>query len=170
MPVVDISVIKLAAIFEYLDPFPPVTVELAPPTKRRPNQKAHMYWWFASQQTTGRGNYSRIQGNSSAKSTYNRLQTVPGLLWIAEALGEEPEALRKAFSKALLFEKANSQGRCAAFREVIPWERIAELIHNPGGWMIDPALAPYLKYDKGWPFVSKRYEADYKKQIDKELG
>ncbi len=164
----DITVGKLAIIFVHLDPLPPATVEVAPPTAKRPNQKAHMYWWFLSQQTTGKGSYSRMVGNNSSQSTYNRLQTVPGLMWIAEALGEEEETLHKAYKAALEYPAKNSQSRCAAFRAVIPWERISELIHDPEGWRIDPKLKPVLKWYKGWPMV--RDQKEYKRIIGEELG
>ena len=164
----DISVEKLAIIFEFLDPMPPVTSELVPSTKRRKNQKGHMYWWFLSQNTTGKGAYSRIRGNNSSESTYNRLQTAKGMLWIAEALGEDETALRQAFTAAEAED--NARAACAAFREVIPWERISALIHDPSGWRIDPAAADMLYRVKGWPVVRPAMAKEYKAIIEKELA
>ena len=168
--VCDITVTKLAVVFELLDPLPPVTVELSPPTKRRPNQKAHMYWWFLSQKTEGNGGYSRIIENQSSQRTYNRLQTVPGMLWIAEALGEDEKKLREAFAASEAFEKRDPGKRCAAFRELIPWARIAELLHDPSGWRIDPALKPHIAYWKGDPYIKPDSKKACKEIIDKELA
>ncbi|MDO5048292.1 MAG: hypothetical protein Q4D87_00215 [Actinomycetaceae bacterium] len=89
-----------------------------------PSQREHMVNWFRAQTTTGFGQYTREKPNLSAKTTYNRLQSPGGLLWIAEALGVEEELLQKAADEALA---APRRSRSAVIRKHIPWDMIAEL-------------------------------------------
>lgn len=127
------------------------------------SQKAHMVRWCRDQvNARGKGPYSRSKPNHSARTMYNRFNNPGGLIWMAEALGETREALREATTAVLLMEETNKRARCNAFRAVIPWERIMELLENPSGWRLDPALMPFESFDdKGYPVVGdfEKYEA-----------
>ena len=171
IPLGDLSVEKFAAILEYLDPLPETTKQLDRwGVKHYQNQKAHMILWFISQEGTGGKGYTRKQGNSSSQEAYNRLLNPGALIWIADALGEAPEALQKATEAAIAAEKINYRGRCSAFREVIPWARIDDLIHDPSGWRIDPAIRDMINRYQGWPSVKESRRAEYDAIIEKELG
>lgn len=167
----DLAVDKCAAILEYLDPMPETTKRLDRwGTKHYKSQKAHMILWFLSQEGTGGKGYTRKQGNTSSMEAYNRLLNAGALIWIADALGEDPEVIQRATAAAIEAEKINYRGRCSAFREVIPWARIDELIHDPSGWKIDPAVKDFLSWWKGWPAPDPDKEEEYMKVIQKELG
>ena len=171
IPVNDLSVDKFAAILEYLDPMPDATKALDRwGVKHYPNQKAHMILWLLSQEGTGGKGYTRKEGNSSSQEAYNRLLNPGALIWMADALGEAPEAIQNATEAAIAAEKINYRGRCSAFRELIPWARIDELIHDPAGWKIDPALRPFLSWWKGWPAPKLSKQAEYEQVIKMELG
>lgn len=74
----------------------------------------------------GPGAYGRVSRGLGARHAYNHFQCAPGLLWIAEALGEHAQVVRDAA------DAAGGEGRpatqCAAIRRVIPWARIVELL------------------------------------------
>ena len=171
MRVSDITVEKFAAILEYLDPKPETTKALDRwGVKHYPIQKAHMVLWFLSQEGTGGKGYTRTRGNSSSMEAYNRLLNVGALIWMADALGESPEAIQRATSAAIEAETIDYRRRCSAFREVIPWARIDELIHDPSGWKIDPAIRDFLSWWKGWPMPDPDKISQYEKVLQKELG
>lgn len=92
----------------------------------RHNQKEHVLTWFASQVSRGAGAYSRQAPNTSSRTTYNRLMNPAMILWIAEALDEDPEVVQEAGEKALAVP---SRSRAGAARKVIPWSRIVKLAH-----------------------------------------
>ncbi|MEW6891931.1 hypothetical protein V3M60_10270 [Trueperella pyogenes] len=92
MSEIDIDVRRFAKLLAKLDAHLPISdaMEHADPQKNGrwwSSQREHMSSWFASQATTGSGAYTRQEPNLSAKTTYNRLQSPEGLIWIAEALG-----------------------------------------------------------------------------------
>ncbi|WP_029211070.1 hypothetical protein [Arsenicicoccus bolidensis] len=72
------------------------------------------------------GAYGRKQGSTVPRLAYNRFQCAPGLLWLAEALGEDPDTVRRAIA-AVEAGPARGASQCRAVREVIPWERIEAL-------------------------------------------
>lgn len=165
----DLSVDKFAAILEFLDPLPEMTRKLDKrETKKFDSQKAHMIAWFRSQMTTGTKGFTRIQANRSSQRTYNRLLNTGALIWIADALGEQEEALEAAVRQSE--QKGDYREKCAAFREAIPWERIDELIHSPEGWRIDPAMKGLISRKDGWPSVKPSKAEEYKKALFNELG
>ncbi len=165
----DLGVEKFACIMEYLDPMPPVTKELDQWGCRYPSQKAHMILWFDSQVTTGSGSYTRKQGNSSSKEAYNRLMNPGALLWIAEALGSDESALRRAAAAAAEEEKTNVRGRCKAFRAVISWDDLYPLIADPSGWRLDPEVKPLIGWFKGWPYVREKNKAAWEAILAREI-
>ena len=86
------------------------------------NQREHLCHWFF--ELDGPGAYER-QKEQTAKSAYNHFQCAPGLLWLAEALGEATGVVREAAEAAGGVGRPASQ--CAKIRKIIPWPRIAEL-------------------------------------------
>ena len=153
----DIDVGVLSEYLRYLDPDLPVTRELDQWGTKGwyKTQKMHMVLWIDSQSTTGSGNYTRSEPNSSAKKMYNRFLNPGGLLWMLEALGEDEAKLREAVAEAVKAEDISIRRRCTAFRKVIPFERLLELYNNPHGWHYDPLITPYLKFDdEGWPVAT----------------
>lgn len=83
-----------------------------------------MRWLWEYQ---GPGAYGRQQHDGTAKQFYNRFQVAPGLLWLAEAFGEEEETLRTA-SAAIKNAGRKTSAQAGAFRRVVPWRRITELL------------------------------------------
>lgn len=162
----DVPVLEFARYLSYLDPLPPITKELDKwGVRYYPSQKIHMYDWISSQPKTGKGAYSRREGNTSSAVMYNRFLNPGGLLWMAEALGETEETLRKAVSAAVEAEKENYRKRCTAFRQVIPWSRIMELYENPHGWLYDKKMLPLIEFD---PYPMIKQVRKYNKILDDE--
>lgn len=91
-------------------------------------EKQHMLSWFSSQATTGGGQYTRVEPNSSARRTYQRLQNASSLIWLAEALGEDPETVQQAANAAIA--AGDRRRACKVVREIVPWARICELIES----------------------------------------
>ena len=153
----DIDVVVFSEFLRYLEPDLPVTRALDRWGTKGwyKSQKMHMVLWVDSQSTKGSGNYTRSKPNASAKRMYNRFLNPGGLLWMAEALGENTETLERAAKAAAEAEQSVENGtraRAAAFRKVIPFERVLELFNNPRGWRYDAAIRPYLEFDEaGWP-------------------
>lgn len=91
------------------------------------------YWWSSQQEHVtawldeieGPGAYGRVSRGLGARHAYNHFQCAPGLLWIAEALGEEPEVVHAAAQSASGIGRPATQ--CAAIRRLIPWSRIERL-------------------------------------------
>lgn len=168
----DIRTIEFSQILSILEPRPPFsrlgdcwgTVCVS--------QKAHMVNWFAMQDRTGKGAYSRKKANDSTRAAYNRLQNAGALLWIAEVLGEDAVILQKAVDAARIAEDRNYRGTCKAFREIIPFDRIWELLCTPEGWLIDDAMAGLLVQDEenGEPYVPDENMEAYMGILKKELG
>lgn len=91
------------------------------------NQKEHLVGWLLEYNT--RGYYGRRSLDGDAKAAYQRLQSAPALLWLAEALGEDPGVLDQAV-KAVKAAPARKSSQCGALRKVIPWGRIEELVQQ----------------------------------------
>ena len=157
----DLSVSELARYLSFLDQ--------GETGKKYKSQKAHMLLWLEAQQETHGGAYGRIKANDSAKAMYNRFQNPDGLLWIAKALGEDEETLRSASESA---SKADKKSRCKAFRAVIPWERVIELLENPLQWHVDARLADVVTRNEktGYPQIAKGMKAKYESIIASEIG
>lgn len=121
----DIHTRTFAQILAKLPPNMPITRAYDTETRRNPhlyNQGSHMTRWFRSQTTTGTGQYTRRQPNYSAQTTYNRLQSPGGLLWINEALGISPTRV-KAAAQAAKAEKDHRR-KCHIIRQILPWEAV----------------------------------------------
>lgn len=126
----DISVDDLRRIVQELDARQPITDEYEARTAHlgrnaNGNQKGHLDGWLS--QYDGPGAYDRKNPSSSGRSFYNHFRCAPGLLWLAEALGEDPQVLQVAVA-AIDAAGPNPSSECAAFRRVVPWARIVELV------------------------------------------
>lgn len=126
----DFHVLRFARILSRLDATPPITTayEGSSPQKRGvwySDQREHMVGWFRGQATLGSGAYSRSRPNRSAKTAYNRLFAPGAILWIGEALGEEPAIVQAAADAARA--EPNARRRPGIMRAHFPWARIAEL-------------------------------------------
>ena len=88
------------------------------------HQKEHRLGWLSEYH--GSGAYGRQRGSGDPRLAYNRFQCAPGLIWLAEALGEEPDVVRRAIA---VVQTAPPRGasQCGAVRAVSPWARIEEL-------------------------------------------
>ena len=143
----DLHVLEFARYLSYLEPFPPITKELDKWGSRYPSQKIHLCEWLEWQTHTHKGAYGRDRPNESAQTMYNRFLNPGGLLWLAEALGEQENTLRKAAANAIEAEKYNYRFRCVAFRNVIPWDRIMELFMYCDKWRYDSELKKLIVFN-----------------------
>ena len=84
-----------------------------------------MVGWMS--EMNGPGAYKRKSRGRTAKAAYNSLRCAPALVWIAEALGEDTDVVRRAVSTAEAAGPSLSS-QCGAIRKVVPWDRIEELI------------------------------------------
>lgn len=87
------------------------------------HQREHLCTWFYQLGTPGA--YGRKSRNTAARGAYNRFQCAPGLLWLAEALGESTAVVQAAADAA--GGVGHTATQCAAIRRVIPWRRIEQL-------------------------------------------
>lgn len=87
------------------------------------SQQEHVAAWL--EELEGPGAYGRATRGRGARQGYTHFQCAPGLLWMAEALGEDRAVVEAAASAAGGTGRVGTQ--CAAIRRVIPWARIAEL-------------------------------------------
>ncbi len=169
----DIHVHDLMEIHSFMQPMPPVTAKRDQWGSEYRSQKGHMVCWLMAQ-TDGDGggkpfSYTRKVGNESGRTAYNRFLNPGGLLWVAEVLGETDETLIRAAEAAAGAEKANYRSRCAAFRKVIPFDRILELLDNSEGWLYDPRLYPMLTFDeKKQPFMKEECEEQFMDILEEE--
>lgn len=69
---------------------------------------------------------TRKRRSLEARVGWNRSTSPQGMLWIAEALGEDAATLNEAVEEANRRKRLTSQ--CSAIRRTIPWARIAELL------------------------------------------
>ena len=69
--------------------------------------------------------YLRSKPNRSAKRAYNRLLNAGSLLWINEALGQDPQRIQQAADAAAA--EPDYRKRCRIVREYLPWDEVAEL-------------------------------------------
>ena len=133
-PIVDMPLTALLDAILDLDPMPPMTVETSQAhpelelgLARCPSQKAGAVKWLQGLVT---------RKKTSGRAAYDGKPNLLCLLWLAEALGEKHNTLKKAIDTALACKTMPE--RCEAFRKAIPFERIKALVEEPGGWRIDP--------------------------------
>lgn len=90
-------------------------------------QQQHLSSWLAEYDRPGF--YSRAHPGQNPRHFYTHFKCASGLLWLAEALGEDPDQLHRACD-AITAAGANPARQCGALRAVIPWERIEELFRS----------------------------------------
>ena len=68
--------------------------------------------------------------------------------------------------------KGDAKSRCVAFREVIPWERIAELLSNWENWLFDPKMVPIIveDYRTNYPTIKEGKRNRYQMILNDEIG
>ncbi len=120
---------ELLNIIEKLQAAKPVT-DAYEPLRRYSSvwyssQKEHLLGFWGQYNTPGA--YNRKHTDRDAKFAYNHLRCAPGLLWLAEALGEERTVLERGIA-AINEAGPNLSSQCAAFRKIVPWSRIESLI------------------------------------------
>jgi len=92
------------------------------------SQREHVTAWL--DEIDGPGAYERASRGLGARHAYTHFQCAPGLLWIAEALREDPAVVQLAADTAAGVGRPATQ--CAAIRQIIPWQRIENLSRNVG--------------------------------------
>lgn len=123
----DMTGTEFAVILRRAEPHYPISDEY---------ERAYLpgnHWWSSQQEHVtawldeidGLGAYGRLTRGLGARHAYNHFQCAPGLLWVAEALGEDPEVVHAAAQSAGGIGRPASQ--CAAIRRLIPWSRIERL-------------------------------------------
>ena len=88
------------------------------------SQKEHVIAWM--NEINGPGAYKRTTSGLGARHAYTHFQCAPGLLWIAEALGEATSTVEAAAAKAAGAGRPATQ--CSAIRQEIPWQRIESML------------------------------------------
>lgn len=125
----SVSVRELQAVLERLPARQPITdaYEQAHPGQQSKwaSQRDHLRGWLADYGSPGY--YGRKNPGQDARFFYTHFKCAPGLLWLAEALGEDPVRLGEALTRVEAAGE-NLAGQCGAFRAVIPWTRIEELL------------------------------------------
>jgi hypothetical protein len=129
MTATDFTIREFTAILKTCEPHLPISdaFEEADPQKQGRwwnSQKEHMVAWFTSQRSLGSGGFTRNTANDSARTTYQRLQSAEGLLWITEALGADTSLVASASAEALSNPR---RSRPRIIRQYFPWETIASL-------------------------------------------
>ena len=129
MPTGDVSCMAMSRLFDRLADVPtPVAdaykAEVTGKTRGEwsRTEQTHMSDWFYLNNTRGEGQYTREVPNTSARTCYNRLLSHEGLLWIAEAVGVEPDAVRAAADAARSVRDYRS--KCKAIRGKVPWDAV----------------------------------------------
>ena len=64
----------------------------------------------------------------SGRVAYDEKMNLLCLLWLTEALGENPDVLKKAVDSALAYNTMPEQ--CQAYRKCIPFDRIVALAND----------------------------------------
>ncbi|MGV9663782.1 hypothetical protein [Nocardia niigatensis] len=147
----SISAQELRAVVERLPARQPITdaYERAHPGRQSKweSQRDHLKGWLTD--FDGPGYYGRKNPGRDARFFYTHFKCAPGLLWLAEALGEDPVRLQEAVAQVEL-AGANLASQCGAFRTVIPWTRIEELLaaHNRPG-LLRRATLPSARSIRG---------------------
>ena len=123
------EIAQLLGAINSLSPAQPMTdayeQEFAPRDVWYSSQKQHLLGFWGEYNTPGA--YNRKHTDRDAKFAYNHLRCAPGLLWLAEAVGESRTVLERGID-AINGAGPNLSSQCAAFRQVVPWSRIESLI------------------------------------------
>lgn len=87
--------------------------------------KQHLDGWLLDYDRPGF--YDRQRPGQDARHFYTHFKCAPGLLWLAKGLAENQGRLHLG-TEAITAAGSNPARRCGAFRAVVPWERIEELL------------------------------------------
>jgi len=167
----DMDISAFCDVFSVLEPFPEAVQKLDKWGSPYKSQKAHVLDWFATQDTTGGGAYTRQKGNRSARTCYNRLLNPGMLIWMAAVLGADEREIEQATRAAIEAEKNNYRKRCTAFREVFPFDEILRLMEAPECWQYDPAMAGlYIIGGDKLPHPKRGKEKQYTRILRDELS
>lgn len=125
LPAGDIDNHTMAWIFANLPSQPEVADYLAKIDINYACEHFHMVTWFSDQMTHGiRYGFER-KHNFSSRKTYNHLMNPCSLLWIAAALGEDLNVVKKA-SVETKTAKTDAE-KSKIIRKSVPFDRIYEL-------------------------------------------
>lgn len=141
----DVHVDDLRALVESLPAAQPVTDQFErdhPASTRYKDQREHLLGWLG--EYNGPGAYGRKNPSTSGKHFYNHFRCAPGLLWLAEALGETEATLRCGVSRIEAAGR-NPSSQCAAFRAEVPWSRIVDLVAERPAPVAGPSLGDRLR-------------------------
>lgn len=87
------------------------------------SQKEHWLGWLAEYH--GPSAYDRSEVKRDARFVYNHIQCAPMLFWLSEAI-EMPSNILDTTFKAVVVAPNRGAQRCAALREYLPWDQIAD--------------------------------------------
>jgi hypothetical protein len=103
---------------------------------------------------------TKITGRRTAEYSYNHINYVPMLLWLAEASGVAQRQLLRAV-KAVHAAKGNGSAKCSAFRALIPWRVVEKTISSPADTTTrrrskveGPEFALTVRQPLAWAIVS----------------
>ncbi len=97
------------------------------PQKWYKTQKEHWLGWLSEYNAPGA--YNRQTGKTrDAQYVYNHIVEPKMLLWLIEAGGIEPVAIRAA--KDALLQPVTMQAKSAAIRRIVPWEALKRVLWN----------------------------------------
>ena len=125
LPEGDIDNLRMADIFRDLLPQPEVAGYLSGIDVNYAYEQFNMVFRFSDQLTHGSRYGFQRKHNFSARKTYNSLMEPRSLLWIAAALGEDPEVVKRAAEEEKTAKTKAEKSKI--IRGVIPFERIYEL-------------------------------------------
>ena len=99
--------------------------EQFPKKPSKDDHRARWLQWLANYD--GPGHYKRSNWDTGdAKVVYNRLQSPPMLLWLAEVLQVPAAFLQEASNAAKEANRKTLASKSAAIRKVIPWQMIED--------------------------------------------
>ena len=135
----DMRISEFRMNITFLEAKPRLTTELDEwGTRYYPDQKRHTIAMCDWQEVKDRPNHSTLV-------MWGNLKNAGILLWIADVLGEDEARIREAVREA---QRAKTGERrrdcilqCSAFRRVIPFTRICELLESPDGWRYEKRMS-----------------------------
>ncbi|AME08980.1 MULTISPECIES: hypothetical protein [Gemella] len=129
----DIDVIEFARKISMLDGKTPLADSYDTRYGQKDNrwwlsQREHLTVWCLFQPTGGIKDFEHAPNNSALKM-YNNFGRPETLIWLVEALREEPKIVENLISK-ISKPGMNARTACKEIRGKIPFNRIMELLEN----------------------------------------
>lgn len=148
----------------YLDPYLPLTAEAGMKLYGIDHTRPDRFLW----KTRLLCRLALQDGTLPFGSVYGSVDAM-FKLWLAEALGEDSEALKAAVA-AMERAASEPEDRNDAFDGVIPFERVFELLNRPMAWHLDPAVSIVLDFTEKQrrPFVQRGCSTDFARLLKKE--